>query len=271
MPDNEEMITGITGTAASEAIPQFQTAEYSHIPGTERCRICGGPISGEYFRVNSQMACGKCAAEARDGQPTDSHAAFARGLLLGAGAAVLGLILYSTFTIVTGWTVGYLALAVGWLVARGMMKGSNGVGGRRYQITAVLLTYAAISMSSIPVMVSYAIKHHEHRSAMTQQQSAPIATDQSATNDSTSVQVNGEQPPHVDTPAADSPQPQKRMGFGAALAQLALFGLASPFLELASPGSGILGLVILFVGLSIAFRMTAAKPLDVDGPFSTAG
>ena len=52
------------------------------------------------------------------------------------------------------------------------------------------------------------------------------------------------------------------------LGQLLLFGLASPFLELQNPGSGLLGLVILFVGLSIAFRMTAAKPLEVDGPYS---
>jgi hypothetical protein len=56
-----------------------------------------------------------------------------------------------------------------------------------------------------------------------------------------------------------------------ALGTLVLLGLASPFLELSSPGSGVIGLVILFVGLSIAFRSTAAKPLDVDGPFSVTG
>ena len=52
------------------------------------------------------------------------------------------------------------------------------------------------------------------------------------------------------------------------LVQLFFIGLASPFLALRDPGSGLIGLVILFVGLSIAFRMTAAKPLDVDGPYS---
>ncbi len=46
-----------------------------------------------------------------------------------------------------------------------------------------------------------------------------------------------------------------------------MVGQASPFLELQNPGSGLIGLVILFVGLSIAFRMTAPKPLDVDGPY----
>jgi hypothetical protein len=109
-------------------VPQFATAEYAHVPGTERCRICGNLIAGEYYRVNSQMACAKCATEARDGQPADSHAAFLRALLLGAGAAVLGLIVYSSFAIITGWTIGYIALLVGWLVAKAMMKGSNGMG-----------------------------------------------------------------------------------------------------------------------------------------------
>ena len=52
---------------------------------------------------------------------------------------------------------------------------------------------------------------------------------------------------------------------------LLLMGIASPFLELASPGAGLIGLVILFVGLSIAFRMTKARPLDVDGPYSVNG
>jgi hypothetical protein len=158
MADDQQMITGLTGGAAASETPQFATAEYAHIPNTERCRICNGAISGEYFRVNSQMACGKCAQEAREGQPSDSHAAFARGLLMGMGAALVGLIIYSTFAIATGMTIGYLALVVGWLVAKGMMKGSNGMGGRRYQIAAVLLTYAAISLSAIPIWITVAVK-----------------------------------------------------------------------------------------------------------------
>ena len=45
-------------------------------------------------------------------------------------------------------------------------------------------------------------------------------------------------------------------------------GLASPFLELQDPIHGILGLVILFVGLRIAWQLTAEKKLDILGPFS---
>lgn len=230
-------------------MPQFATAEFSHIPGSERCRICGGAISGEYFRINNQMACGKCAGEARDGQPKDSHAAFARGLMLGIGAAILGMILYATFTIVTGFYVGYIALGVGWLVATAMMKGSNRMGGRRYQVTAVLLTYAAISMAAIPIGISYYFKHN--KAADKQQQTA-------TTQDSASTDDSG---------ASPEQSPKEKPNLGALAVQLVMMGLASPFLELQDPVHGAIGLFILFIGLRIAWQVTAAKPLAVDGPY----
>jgi hypothetical protein len=255
MPDNQELITGITVPPASSDVPQFSTAVYTNVPGSERCRICGNSIAGEYFRINSQMACGKCAAEARRGQLTDSHSAFARGLLLGAGAALLGLILYATFTIVTGLYLGYVALGVGWLVGAAIKKGASGIGGTRYQVAAVLLTYASISLASIPILISYSMKHHHAR----QQQTAQIsATDSSSTSETPGESVNaGTQ--------------QRHINWTAAIGQLAMWGIASPFLELQDPVHGLIGLVILFVGLRIAYRLTAAKALSVDGPYRVAG
>lgn len=51
-----------------------------------------------------------------------------------------------------------------------------------------------------------------------------------------------------------------------AIGVLTLIGLASPFLELADPAHGLIGLVILFVGLRIAWRLTAGRPIDIVGP-----
>jgi hypothetical protein len=45
-------------------------------------------------------------------------------------------------------------------------------------------------------------------------------------------------------------------------------GLISPFLELQDPVHGALGLFILFIGLRIAWQLTASAPLDVEGPYS---
>lgn len=234
--------SAITPPHELSGIPQFTTAEYV---GTEHCRICNRLLDAEYYHVNGQMACKICALQASEGQPSDSHAAFMRGLLLGIGGAVIGLVLYSTVAIVTGWTIGYLGLAVGWLVGKGMIKGSNGIGGRRYQIVAVLLTYAAISMAAIPVGISYAIKH-QHATASKQANPFPGS-------------IPSSQP---------APRPKTEIHVGALLGQRALWGLASPFLEFTgNVGSAAIGLFILFIGLRIAWTMTGAKPLAVDGPY----
>jgi hypothetical protein len=231
-------------------VPQFATAEYGHIPSSERCGICGNFISGEYYRVNNRMACSTCAVQAKEGQPKDSHAAFARGLILGIGAALVGLILYATFTIVTHFYFGYIALGVGWLVGKAIMKGSNGMGGLRYQIAAVVLTYAAISVAAVPIGISFAIKQKQEA------KQHQAAQDQSANQD------QPQPAPRPRSALASAPN------LGVFLLRLLFLGLASPFLELRDPVHGAIGLLILFIGLRIAFQLTRAKPLEVDGPYS---
>ena len=118
--------------------------------------------------------------------------------------------------------------------------------------------------------VSYAFEHRHDKQVQTQ------SIDNGTGASDASAQANAE--PDANGTAADGAQKQtngakqtRPSSFGHAIVLLVLMGIASPFLELASPGSGILGLVILFVGLSIAFRLTKAKPLSVDGPYSLAG
>jgi hypothetical protein len=265
MPNDQEVNPEVAQPALASQMPQFATAEYAHVPGTERCRICSNLISGEYFRVNGQMACSKCAAEARDGQPVDSHAAFARGVLLGCGAAVLGLILFAAVAIITGWTIGYVSLAVGWLVGTAIIKGSNGMGGRRYQVAALLLTYFAISMAAIPIAISYYLKHQKPAEVRTQGTAEP---GQSATSPDADANTPA---PDASSQAQTAPKPKRQLNLGGLIGQLLFFGLASPFLELQKPFNGILGLVILFVGLRIAYRLTAARQLEVDGPYRVTG
>jgi len=90
--------------------------------------------------------------------PKGYACSFVRGLVFGFGGAILGLILYSGFSIITGIAIGYVSLAVGWIIAKAIKVGSCGIGGRRYQVAAAALTYAAVSMAAIPIYVSQAIK-----------------------------------------------------------------------------------------------------------------
>jgi hypothetical protein len=229
--------------------PQFNTAEYAGQAGTEQCQFCQQTITSRYYRVNNALACPACAEKAALEVPRDSHAAFMRALLFGAGAAIAGLALYATVEIATGWVIGYVSLAVGWMVGKAMMAGSKGIGGRRYQIAAILLTYAAVSMAIIPVVVSHSIeKRGTGRQAQTQ---APSTSDQ-----------DSEQPNQ--SPA------QPRVNLLAALGQLAFLGIASPFLGLQDPFHGLLGLFILSIGIRIAWQITAGtRASGVLGPFSS--
>jgi len=232
--------------------PQFKTAEYSAIKSAEACKLCQQPLGDKYFRVNGNVACERCATQANLETPTDSHSAFVRAVLYGVGGAILGLIIYATFTILTGIEIGYVSLAVGFIVGKAMNLGSRGFGGSRYQITAALLTYAAVSMAAVPIAIAVSAKEDSARHATTANTGSSSQTSNDATN-----------------PSGTAPAPPSNMNVGSALLSLALLGLASPFLDLAQdPFHGVIGIVILAVGIRIAWKMTAGSELaQVVGPF----
>lgn len=214
------------------------------------CRECKQPVVGPYYMTNDAVLCGACGERlSREGHQ-DRPGAFVRALLAGIIAAIIGLALYAGFTILTGIYIGYVSLAVGFIIGKGITMGSRGVGGRKYQIAAILLTYTAVSMAAIPIAF-----HQVSKAEKVDQQ-----------------QVQTPAPPSNSTPSADKPATgQKSNGekisFGAALGKLALIGLASPFWELADEPGGIIGLVILFVSMLAAWKITARSPLQLSGPF----
>ena len=248
------MVHGTMSDALSNPTPQFGTAEYAGVAGTEHCQFCRQPLGRRYYRVNSGMACAACGERVQHELPKDTHTLFTRGLIFGIGGAILGLIIYAVFAIATGLMIGYVSLAVGYIVGRAIKMGSRGAGGRKYQIAAVALTYAAVSLAAVPIYISFYAKNRKAHSAQVQQQPA---SDTGQTSDAEQAQA---------------PQPRaQRMGVGSALLQLAFVGLASPFVELASdPFHGLIGLVILFVGIRIAWKMAAGTETQIYGPFENA-
>lgn len=197
-------------------IPQFNTAEYNQ-PSAESCKACGVPLTGAFYRANSAAVCGSCAERLKREIPLDNHARFVRAVLFGLGGFAVGLALYAGFVIATGISIGYISLAVGWIVGKAMIMGSGGVGGRRYQILAVLLTYAAVSMASIPIALHY-MSEHKSPQAQAKQSSESAAT-----------QPGGTQ---KEDPQATEETKKPATSFAAAVGMLAALGLASPFLEL---------------------------------------
>ena len=220
-------------TAGDSQTPQFATAEYSPNTSALKCAACRQPISGPYFQIRGAPVCTACTEKLRAQIPQDSHAAFVRSLLFGIGGAVVGLALYVTFTLATGLIIGWVSVAVGYIVGKAMHMGSQGVGGRRYQVAAVLLTYFAVSMSAVPIAVEQSRLHHQTRAQET------------------------------------TLQPEAPVSLAKAVAVLAWIGIASPVLDLLhDPVHGLIGLVILFVGLRFAWQFTAGRTLKVSGPYT---
>jgi hypothetical protein len=217
--------------------PQFGTAEYSGTSGADRCKSCNQSIGSQYYRVNGVLTCAYCGEQAKLRLPQDSHQAFVRSLVFGVGGAILGLILYSAFGIITGLVIGYLSLAVGYIVGKAMMKGSSGVGGRRYQIAALVLTYAAVSMSAIPIGISQYINQQKARKQgiVKHAPTAGIQSERPPETGASPAADPSEEFAIADDPAVPRQNPQAsqpKKGFGTALVMLAFAGLTSPFLEL---------------------------------------
>ena len=251
--------------------PQFSTAEYPVNSGNE-CSVCKRKIAGRYFRVAGEATCATCTQLQRGLSPQDSHSAYTKGLVFGIVGAIAGCILYATVTIVTGLMIGYVSLAVGFLVGAAMKKGSGGIVGRRYQITAVLLTYAAVSLAAIPIAISQFSKDKQQKQTTSQMSPRPAgetpdSQGQPSTNDQPSTDGQSVSP-RSPSPAKVAPS---YSSFGSVLAKMVLIGLASPFLELQDPLHGLIGLVILFVGMRIAWKITAGAPgVEITGPYESS-
>jgi hypothetical protein len=219
----------------SPAIPlQFETAE-----GTEQsasaCSRCGTPFSTEYHELNGQPVCAVCRAREEAIYAQDQQwSRFVTAAVYGTGAAIGGAALYWAFVKVTHIELGLMAIAVGWLVGRAVMKGSNMRGGRRYQYLALALTYFSITFSYGALMVEHMIKNAPKADAKDQEK--------------------------VKTAAPAPSVGALAVGLGA----IFLIILAAPFL---AGFSNILGWVIIAIGLFEAWKQARPIPFTAGGPY----
>lgn len=216
--------------------PQFATAEYPANSPAINCAACKQPVGAAYFKIKGAPICASCTERIRAQLPRDSHGAFARAVVFGVAGALIGIALYVAFALATGLIIGWVSLAVGYIVGKAMHIGSGGMGGRRYQVVAVLLTYFAVSISAVPIAIEQSRAHQ--------------AQVQSADH--------------------DAARPATAIDLGKTIAVLAWVGIASPILDLRDPVHGLIGLVILFVGIRFAWQFTASRTVNITGPYTAA-
>ncbi|MFQ5881278.1 MAG: hypothetical protein ACE5I9_02215 [Candidatus Methylomirabilales bacterium] len=84
-------------------------------------------------------------------------------LVFGLGAAFVSSLLWYGIVVVTNYQLGIVAIAVGWLVAQGVMRGAGGKRGPRLQALSVTSTVIAMALSE------YLIVYHFTAQALAQQ------------------------------------------------------------------------------------------------------
>jgi hypothetical protein len=99
--------------------------------------------------LGESMICGKCRSQHESATGGAGADRFARAILFGVGAAIAGAAIYYAILAATGYSIGIIAIFVGYIVGRAVNVGSNGKGGRKYQLLAALLTYFAMSSTYV--------------------------------------------------------------------------------------------------------------------------
>jgi len=135
---------------------QFDKADYGGAAGDAPtvCAACQDALTGEYFHVNELPCCTSCKAGVQavlGGTP--GPRGFAKAAIGGVGGGIAGAVLYYLVRSLTGYEIGLIAIAVGFLVGKGVRWGTGGRGGALYQALAMALTYVAIVSTYVPAVI----------------------------------------------------------------------------------------------------------------------
>jgi len=209
------------------------------------CAACQRPIPDVYYDVNGTSVCGSCHAEiARHAETPRGFGTLARSIVFGLGAAIAGAALYYAVIAITNFEIGLVAIAIGYMVGFAIRKGAGGRGGRRFQILAIVLTYWAVGLAYVP-MVLRDVAAARHQQPQGQQPGAAVAETAGVADDG-----------------------GRDRGLAVLAAMLFAFAFALPVLAIVgSMPSGLISAAIIAFGMHQAWRMTGRPELEMTGPY----
>jgi hypothetical protein len=256
---------------------------------TIECSACHAAIKTYYYNVDANAVCAKCkhvAEKATQGQRGAS--AFLKAFFFGGFAALIGALIYFGVAALTGYEIGLVAIAIGFMVGFAVRFGANGGGGRRFQVLALVLTYFAVGLAYTGIGIQQTVKDAGKTDAQTQafvdsilaaqadgsdsDADADNAADDALAGDSMAVALAGE----GDTASVGEP---KKLGPLAAVLGLAIVAVggfimvfALPILAIVSdmPG-GLISALIIGFGLMQAWKMTGGTTVSITGPYKVGG
>lgn len=241
------MSSDATGVSSSEGLRFDEPAGGTGAPS---CGQCQTPIGDAYYEVNGHVVCPACKAALEQSPAGSGASRLARATAFGLGGAVLGAGVYYAILAVTGYEIGLVAIAVGWLVGRGVQKGSDGRGGWAYQSLAVGLTYLAIVSTYVPFILK----------AVTADETQPIAAASAPATGADS----GSATPALN--AASSSEGASSTGeLAVGFVALLVLAVASPFL---AGFENVIGILIIGFALYQAWQMNRRVPMTFTGPYA---
>ena len=133
---------------------QSKTAFAGDVPANLRCGFCGQPVQGQFYRAANRFTCRNCAAQlnqviARNRvAPAPFLAAAGAGLL----AALAGAAAWAAIVHITHWSIGYLALAIGYAVGKAVHFASGKRRGVPLQWLAAILAAASVVLGKVAIV-----------------------------------------------------------------------------------------------------------------------
>ncbi|MBS1829756.1 MAG: hypothetical protein JST93_30935 [Acidobacteria bacterium] len=225
---------------------QFQTADIAE--KKPACSQCSTLLENEYYQLAGADICPACANAFQTGQQRPKQTWVMQGFLYGLGAAIGCSIVYAAIVWITNFELSLMAIVVGYVVGKAVLRGARGLGGRRCQMVAVALTYFSITTSYLPLMFK-AFAEKAESEAKAAQKGKPPAN-----------------PVRVEE-VKQSREPMTAGGLAVGVGVLLVFSMVAPFFGITEGFNGMLGLFIIFIGLHQAWKLTARDERLLMGPY----
>ena len=251
------------------------------------CTACSASITTTYFEVNGAIICPACRT-ALETPPGSRLRRASAAVGLGALGALGGSLLYFAVAAITGREFGLVAIVVGFLVGKGVHKGSRGRGGWAYQTLAVSLTYLAIVSTYVPLVA----KEFQHRASKDSLRAGPLAKPDTtpalaapnelraspsaaaARQPDTNFVVGQAGVPSAPAPVTQSAPTRvsaKHLGFGTIVLGVGALMLLAAIIPILAGFSNIIGLLIIGIAVFEAWKLNRRVVLQITGPYRVAG
>ena len=235
------------------------------------CAQCGTPITDRYYTLGSHVLCESCHLAFQSATaPGNAAIRFFGATALGTVAAAIGCAMWMIVTELTGYEIGLIAIAIGYLVGMAVHVGARRIGGVAYQLLAVFLTYSAIVMTYVPMiaeqfMIDVGVEQDAQTAASDDSQNAPSGDSNTDLSEGRAEDDTAYSAPGASA-GEDVANPESEPGVDAATAWLAAIPVAYmlPFLM---GFENAIGILIIGFALWQAFRMNARVKIELQGPF----